>query len=296
MSNSALVSYTKYSPNHSGRRNQKIAKVTVHYMAGDLSVETCGNVFAPKSRQASSNYGVDSSGRVGLYVDEANRAWTTASSWNDNRAVTIEVANVDASGRFSDAAWGKLVELTADICRRNGIKSLYYDGRNGTLTRHCDFSATACPGQWFKDNTQRFCDAVNAAIGGKAPVTPGPSGLDLGDDSWWGRKFNLAMQSQLGTPQDGVITGQSKYNRRFFWAVDDGAVQYQGNGDSQMVRALQRKVGATVDGFMGKETISKHQLWLMGLGYSVGPSGADGYCGNDTNRAVAQALRDGRYR
>ena len=54
-SNSPLVSYTKLSPNHSGLRNHSIDTITIHCMAGNLTVETCGAVFATSSRQASSN-------------------------------------------------------------------------------------------------------------------------------------------------------------------------------------------------------------------------------------------------
>ncbi|MBU0279398.1 MULTISPECIES: N-acetylmuramoyl-L-alanine amidase [unclassified Gemella] len=70
MSNSPLVNYINLSPNHSGLRNHKIDTITIHHMAGNLSVETCSNIFASPSRQASSNYGVDSNGRVGMYVEE----------------------------------------------------------------------------------------------------------------------------------------------------------------------------------------------------------------------------------
>ena len=58
MSNSPLVSYTKLSPNHSGRRKHAIDTISIHCMAGDLTVESCGNLFASPSRKASSNYGI----------------------------------------------------------------------------------------------------------------------------------------------------------------------------------------------------------------------------------------------
>ena len=79
MSNSSLVNYTAISPNSSNPRNNKIKKITIHHMAGNLSVETCGRVFNGKNRQASSNYGIGSDGRVGMYVEEKNRAWTSSS-------------------------------------------------------------------------------------------------------------------------------------------------------------------------------------------------------------------------
>ena len=69
MSNSSLVDYVRISPNSTNPRKNPISVITIHHMAGNLSVESCGAVFAPTSRQASSNYGIGTDGRVGLYVD-----------------------------------------------------------------------------------------------------------------------------------------------------------------------------------------------------------------------------------
>lgn len=169
MSNSSLVNYTKISPNRSAPRNQPISKITVHHMAGNLSVETCGNVFAPSSRQASSNYGIGSDGRVGMYVEEKDRSWASSSSWNDNRAVTIEVANDQIGGNWhvSDAAWNKLVELCVDICKRNGMKELKWTGdKNGSLTCHYFYSSTSCPGPYLKSRMAELAQTVTARLGG----------------------------------------------------------------------------------------------------------------------------------
>lgn len=164
MSNSSLVSYTKLSPNCDHPRNHAIDKITIHHMAGDLSVETCGNLFAKPSYEASSNYGIGSDGRVGLYVDEGDRAWASASPSNDNRAVNIEVAN-DATGGdwpVSNAAYRKLIDLCVDICQRNGIKALNYTGgADGNLTEHRMFTATACPGPYLHERMGRIAAEVN---------------------------------------------------------------------------------------------------------------------------------------
>lgn len=68
MSNSSLISYTKISPNRTSPRKKPIRKITIHHMAGNLTVEQCGAVFAPTSRKASSNYGIGTDGRIGMYV------------------------------------------------------------------------------------------------------------------------------------------------------------------------------------------------------------------------------------
>ena len=152
MSNSSLVNFTQLSPNCSKPRNHDIDKITIHHMAGNLTVEQCGGVFTPTSRKASSNYVIGSDGRVGLYVDEANRSWCSANSGNDNRAVTIEVADDEIGGDWhvSDTALAKLIDLCVDICQRNGIAHLNYTGdKSGNLTMHKWFAATACPGPYL---------------------------------------------------------------------------------------------------------------------------------------------------
>lgn len=121
-------------------------------MAGDLSVETCGNVF--QTREASSNYGVGSDGRIGMYVEEKNVSWCTSNSQNDNRAITIEVANDGGAPDWhvSDKAMTSLIKLCADICKRNGIKKLLWKGDKNlvgqvdkqNMTVHRWFTAKAC--------------------------------------------------------------------------------------------------------------------------------------------------------
>ena len=93
MSNSPLVKYKRISPNQYGKRNHKIDTITIHCMAGQLTAEQCGAVFAPSSRQASSNYGVGKDGKIGMYVEENCASWCTSNYANDQRAVTIEVAS-----------------------------------------------------------------------------------------------------------------------------------------------------------------------------------------------------------
>ena len=64
MSNSSLVDYTQLSPNYSQMNNKVNKNITIYHMAENLSVSACGNVFANKSRQASSNYGVGTDNRI----------------------------------------------------------------------------------------------------------------------------------------------------------------------------------------------------------------------------------------
>jgi hypothetical protein len=152
-------------------------------MGGNLTVEACGQVFQTANRNASSNYGIGSDGRIGLYVEEKDRSWCSSSAANDNQALTIEVANnKGATGwEVSAAAWESLISLCVDMCRRNpGIKQkdgksgLYCDGTpNASLTFHRYFSATGCAQPFIWNRRQELCNEVNKRLGSvNPPATP----------------------------------------------------------------------------------------------------------------------------
>lgn len=200
MSNSSLVNYTKLSPNYS-KRTAKIDTITIHHMAGNLSVETCANVFATTSRQASSNYGVGSDGRVGLYVEEKNRAWTSSNRDNDDRAVTIEVANDGGAPDWhvSDKALEATINLCVDICKRNGIARLNYTGdKSGNLTMHKWFSATACPGPYLGGKFPYIAEEVNKRLGSETPQKEETEVVKPKDELYRVRKSWDDSKSQLG--------------------------------------------------------------------------------------------------
>ncbi|MCI8865748.1 MAG: N-acetylmuramoyl-L-alanine amidase [Lachnospiraceae bacterium] len=167
--NSPLIDYIYLSPNGDFPRDNAIQKITIHHMAGDLSLEGLGADFAQEDRRASSNYAIDSQGRVALYVEECNRAWTSSSRENDGQAVTIEVANDQVGGDWhvSDEAYEALLALCTDICRRNGIKSLRFTGdASGNLTLHNMFnSQTQCPGPYLEGRMEEIAREVNRRLG-----------------------------------------------------------------------------------------------------------------------------------
>lgn len=172
---SSLTDVTILNNHYSSRNGTKIDKITIHHMAGNLSVETCGNVF--KNREASANYGIGSDGRVGCYVLEENRAWSTANPSNDRRSINIEVANdvIGGDWHVSDTALEKCIELCVDICRRHGISRLNYTGgTDGNLTRHNMFMATTCPGPYLQSKFPYIADEVNRRLGEQPQPAPIP--------------------------------------------------------------------------------------------------------------------------
>lgn len=179
MSNSPLVSYTKLSPCKNSPRNHKIDTITIHCMAGNMTVESCGALFSKYSRQTSSNYGIGSDGRIALYVNESDRSWCTSSRSNDNRAITIEVANdggAETGWHVSDKAYESLINLLVDICKRNNIPELRWKADKNligqvdkqNMTVHRWFAAKACPGDYLYNAHHAIAAEVNKRLGGES--------------------------------------------------------------------------------------------------------------------------------
>lgn len=186
MANSPLVTYTRLSPNHSGKRTHEIDTITIHCVVGHGSLEALGALFAAESRKASSNYGVDDNGKVGMYVEEANRSWCSSSVENDQRAVTIEVASDTFSPyKVTDGAMKGVINLCADICKRNKIKKLLWRGDRllvgqvdkQNMTVHKWFAATGCPGEYLYGKLGYIADEVNKILGSAEK----PQAIKVGD-------------------------------------------------------------------------------------------------------------------
>lgn len=206
MSNSPMVDFVLISPHKHSPRQDKIRKITIHHMAGNMSVEACGRLF--QSRQASSNYGIDNSGRVGMYVEEKDRSWCSASPWNDHQAITIEVANDGGAPDWhvSDKAISTLIDLCVDICERNGIEELIYTGdTDGNLTRHNMFCATACPGPYLQSKFPWIAEQVNERLSGSGAMVKLKIGYVSAGDV---RTFSNLLNSLAVTfsEENGYIT------------------------------------------------------------------------------------------
>lgn len=226
MSNSPLVSYTQISPNKTSPRNHVIDTITIHCYVGQVTVERMGKGWA-KPGNVSANYGVAKDGKIGLYVEEKDRAWTSSNKKNDMRAITIEVAS-DSKPPYAitDAAYKSLVQLCADICRRNNIpglkwradKSLIGQADKQNMTVHRWFASKSCPGQYIYDRLGQIADEVNAILGVTVDLTDPPET----EETYSFTEFIKDVQRAIGAKVDGIpgpetlgktITVSNKKNR-----------------------------------------------------------------------------------
>lgn len=260
MGNSNLVDYVRISPNSTNPRNNKIDTIVIHHMAGKLSVESCGEIFASSSRQASSNYGIDSNGRVGLYVAEENRSWCSSNRDVDQRAITIEVANSTTGGEWpvSQKAYDKLIDLCVDICQRNGFKLNYTGDKTGNLVMHKWYANTLCPGPYLEKRFPDIAAEVNARLGSVVEEKPAvqvpekvetPVKCDL-PELHKGSKGKSVRALQILLIGNGCSCGSYGADGDFGSATKAAVVKYQYQN------------GLEDDGVVGPKTWAK----LLGLG------------------------------
>ena len=173
--NSSLATVKVLSPNHSGKRNHEIDTITIHCVVGQCTAKRIGEIFQPKSKKASSNYGIGYDGSIGLYVEEQNRSWCSSSASNDNRAITIEVAS-DTTEPYAitDKAYQSLIALLTDICKRNGIQELKWEADKSligqvdrqNMTVHRWFANKSCPGTYLYERHLQIAKEVNEKLKG----------------------------------------------------------------------------------------------------------------------------------
>ena len=172
MSNSPLIAHTNLSPNYTPRQ-KKIDVFTPHVVVGHASLRSLGDWFSRKTTEASSNYGIDDDGNIGMFVEEKNRSWCTSSPSNDHRAITVEVASDSTSPyKITNGAMDGLIELAIDVCQRNGMQKLLWKADKSligmvdkqNITSHRWFANKACPGQYLYDRLGEVVEEVNKIL------------------------------------------------------------------------------------------------------------------------------------
>lgn len=178
MSNSALATYKKLSPNCTSPRSHKIDTITIHCTAGGKKtakqiLNLSNFVNYSRTNGASCNYAIGYDGSIGIGVLESDRSWCSSSYTNDHRAITIEVASETKHPyAITDEAYNALIELCADICQRNGIKELKWKGDKSligkvdkqNMTVHRWFANKACPGDYIYNRLGKIATAVNKKL------------------------------------------------------------------------------------------------------------------------------------
>lgn len=192
--NSQLATYKRIS-SHKSTRKHEIDSIIIHCIVGQWTAKQGCDYFATTDRECSANYVVGCDGSIGLSVDEQYRAWCSGGTDKngnpirvngisgadfDHRAIAIEVAS-DTQHPYAvtDKAYSALIELCADICKRNNIQKLLWKGNKiyvgktseQNMGAHRWFANKACPGDYLYNRFSDIANKVNAKLSMTASVT-----------------------------------------------------------------------------------------------------------------------------
>lgn len=143
-------------------RKKPILKFTPHHTAVvGAAPETIAKNFSINGNSA--NYVIGNDGTIISCVPEEYRAWTSGNEDNDTQAITVEVCNStgEPDWKVSDKALEALINLGVDVCKRYNLPGFTWTGnKNGTLTIHKMFDATACPGPYLENKMPYIAEQI----------------------------------------------------------------------------------------------------------------------------------------
>lgn len=166
----------------------------------------------------------------------------------------------------TDKAYASLINLCADICKRNGIKKLIWrndksligqvDKQN--MTVHRWFSATDCPGQFLMNHMSDIATKVNQKLNGQksmnvdAPASIKGETADRGYFKTGDKNEGVYTYKQLliALKKAGIIAAGVDNNNIF------------GEGTALATKQVQKAAGLTQDGYAGPKTIRACYLLL----------------------------------
>lgn len=197
--------------------------------------------------------------------------------WNSATGVEVYVDRncTEADLRLANMIYTRLVKYT-------GLKGRGVKKANFQVINQNTIPAVLCEGG-FMDGTKDYAyitsDAGQTAYAKAiaesliefhglkkkvaAPVTK-PKKTILEVDGVWGPATTKRAQQVFGTAVDGKISNQNSKYAKDNPGLSSSTFEWEQNpkGSSQLIKAIQKKIGAEQDGRIGPSTIMRMQRWL----------------------------------
>lgn len=141
-------------------------------------------------------------------------------------------------------------------------------------------------GRWGQSSAYKFRGCiVNPAIGAKGAEEI----KSVTVDGEWGVMTTLLSQKFMKTTQDGMVSGQRTSCKKYLPNASTSSWEFSRTGKgSALIKAIQKLVGASVDGIAGQGTVKAMQKYLKTQGLYTGT--IDGVMGAGTVKAWQKYL------
>lgn len=257
----------------SNRSKSAIKYIILHYVGAVSTAKNNAEYFYDKFRGASAHYFVDEN-EIWQVVEDNDSAWAIGANkyYTDARntnSISIEMCcykNSKGKLDIKEEVVNKAIELTKELMEK-------YDIDVDHVIRHYDATRKVCPAPFVNDES-RWQD-FKKALGGKSTSSSttnstssssssnNSSSNSLAVDGKWGTATTKRAQQVFGTTVDGIVTDQyACYKNQNPGLISFEWLNNPSSYGSELIRAIQKKVGANVDGHIGPETIKKMQKYF----------------------------------
>lgn len=254
-------------PNNYDDSRAPVDMIIIHHAASTV-FDSIGQVFANAGRGASAHYGVGQNNNVDQYVPENKTAYHCGNYPVNQRSIGIE--NVNSSGApnwsISEATKNTLVELCADIVRRNPRIGQLQHGRN--LFGHKEVASpskpTACPVtliSFLPELARRVNERVAGGSGGGNTPAPQP-----------GKKSNDQIANEVLAGHWG--NGDDRRSRLYAAGYDYAVIQGIVNGRVGLSPSAPRKSNEVIAnevlaGAWGNGDVRRQRIEQAGYNYQA---------------------------
>lgn len=251
----------------SNRSKSAIKYIILHYVGAVSTAKNNAEYFYDKFRGASAHYFIDEN-EIWQVVEDNDSAWAIGANkyYTDARntnSISIEMCcykNSKGKLDIKEAVVNKAIELTKELMKK-------YDIDANHVIRHYDATRKMCPAPFVSDESRwnNFKKALggNSTTGSSDNSSKNSSNNDLAVDGKWGTATTKRAQQVFKTTVDGMVTDQYACYK----AQNPGLISFEwlnnpSSYGSELIRAIQKKVGANIDGHIGPETIKKMQKYF----------------------------------
>ena len=257
----------------SNRSKSAIKYIILHYVGAVSTAKNNAEYFYDKFRGASAHYFIDEN-EIWQVVEDNDSAWAIGANkyYTDARntnSISIEMCcykNSKGKLDIKEEVVNKAIELTKYLMEKYNIDADH-------VIRHYDATRKMCPAPFVNDES-RWQD-FKKALGEKSTSSSttnstssssssnNSSSNSLAVDGKWGTATTKRAQQVFETTVDGIVTDQyACYKNQNPGLISFEWLNNPSSYGSELIRAIQKKVGANVDGHIGPETIKKMQKYF----------------------------------
>lgn len=278
------ASYTGNMSENLTKRGWQRLSPNVAKKVGDILLNDSHHVAAVTGNNLMSYASIDERGRAsgGQSGDQTGKETKTVSGFyyvngwrcilrytgSGSAAVQVPVSNTSSNTLSTGSTGSKVTWLQNQLIEMGYSLPKYgADGSFGSETTEA-----------VKAFQRHYKLEVDGIAGPKTLAAVNKYGVD----GAWGTGTTQLLQWRFGTPDDGIVSGQIGSNSKYYPAASTSSWEWNNGSGSTVIKALQKYLGVSADGWAGHDTAVALQKYL---GVS-----ADGYVGAETTKELQRCL------